>query len=71
MKAVRKVRNKDLVLPLVLGLHFWDSSGKPRTKTVSFDETAGYRSCGSPLELCSMWSLRVTNFAQQVRRRIG
>ena len=27
-----KVRNKDLVLPLVLEWHFWDSSGKPRTK---------------------------------------
>ena len=40
-------------------------------KTGSFDETAGYRSCRSPLELCSMWSLRVTNFAQQVRRRSG
>ena len=31
VKAVHKVRNKDLVLPLVLGWHFWDSSGKPRT----------------------------------------
>ena len=40
-------------------------------KTGSFDETAGYRSCRSPLKLCSMWSLRVTNFAQQVRRRSG
>ena len=30
VKAVHKVRNKDLVLPLVLGWH-WDSSGKPRT----------------------------------------
>ena len=32
VKAVHKVRNKDLVLPLVLGWHFWDSFGKPRTK---------------------------------------
>ena len=40
-------------------------------KTGSFDETAGYRSCRSPLEQCSMWSLRVTNVAQQVRRRSG
>ena len=40
-------------------------------KTGSFNETAGYRSCRSPLELSSMWSLRVTNFTQQVRRRIG
>ena len=40
-------------------------------KTGSFDETAGYRSCRSPLELCSMWSLRVTTFAQQARRRSG
>ena len=32
MKAVHKVRNKDLVLTLVLGWHFWDSFGKPRTK---------------------------------------
>ena len=39
--------------------------------TGSFDETAGYRSCRSPLELCSMWSLRVTNFAQHARRRSG
>ena len=40
-KAVNKVRNKDLVLPLVLGLHFWDSSGKPRTKpTVSMKRQA-------------------------------
>ena len=31
LKAVHKVRNKDLVLALVLGWHFWDSSGKPRT----------------------------------------
>ena len=27
------------------------------------------RSCRSPLELCSMWSLRVTSFAQQARKR--
>ena len=41
VKAVHKVRNKDLVLPLVLGLHFWDSSGKPRTKpTVSMKRQA-------------------------------
>ena len=41
VKAVNKVRNKDLVLPLVLGLHFWDSSGKPRTKpTVSMKRQA-------------------------------
>ena len=39
--------------------------------TGSFDETAGYRSCKSPLELCSMWSLRVANFAQHARRRSG
>ena len=39
--------------------------------TGSFDETAGYRSCRSPLELCFMWSLRVTNFGQQARRRSG
>ena len=26
LKAVHKVRNKDLVLSLVLGWHFWDSS---------------------------------------------
>ena len=31
VKAVHKVRNKDLVLPIVLGWQFWDSSGKPRT----------------------------------------
>ena len=31
VKAVHKIRNKDLVLPLVLGWHFWDSSGKRRT----------------------------------------
>ncbi|CAH3030575.1 unnamed protein product [Porites evermanni] len=31
MKAVHKIRNKDLVHPLVLGWHFWDSSSKPRT----------------------------------------
>ena len=31
VKTVHKVRNKDLVLPLVLWWHFWDSSGKPRT----------------------------------------
>ena len=31
VKTVHKVRNKDLVLPLVLGWHFWDSSGKSRT----------------------------------------
>ena len=37
--------------------------------TGSFDETAGYRSCKSPLELCSMWSPRVANFAQHARRR--
>ena len=37
--------------------------------TGSFDETAGYRSWRSPLELCSIWSLRVTNFAQHARRR--
>ena len=46
---------------------FWQAENK----TGSFDETAGYRSCRSALELCSMWSLRVTNFAQQVRRRSG
>ena len=39
--------------------------------TASFDETAGYRSCRSPLELCFMWSLRTTNFGQQARRRSG
>ena len=39
--------------------------------TGSFDETAGYRSCRSPLGLCSMWSLGVTNFAQYARRRSG
>ena len=39
--------------------------------TGSFDETAGYRSWRSPLELCSMWSLRVTKFAQHARRRSG
>ena len=27
------------------------------------------RSCRSPLELCSVWSLRVTSFAQQARKR--
>ena len=32
VKAVHKVRNKDLVLPIVLGWQFWDSSGKPRTR---------------------------------------
>ena len=32
VKAVHKVRNMDLVLPLELGWHFWDSSGKLRTK---------------------------------------
>ena len=31
VKAVHKVRNKDLVLPLVLGWHFGNSSSKPRT----------------------------------------
>ena len=31
VKAVHKVRNKDLVLPIVLGWHFWDSYGKART----------------------------------------
>ena len=39
--------------------------------TGSFDETAGYRSCRSPLQLCSMWSLRVADFAQHARRRGG
>ena len=27
VKAVHKVRNKDLVLPLVFGWHLWNSSG--------------------------------------------
>ena len=58
VKDVHKVRNKDLVLPL--GAEYI---------TGSFDETAGYRSCRSPLEICSMWSLRVTNFTQHARRR--
>ena len=71
VKAVHKVRNKDLVLPLVLGWHFWDSSPQAENKTGSFDETAGYRTCRFPQKLCSMWSLRVTNFARQVRRRSG
>ena len=71
VKAVHKVRNKDLVLPLVLGWHFWGSSPQAENKTGSFDETAGYRSCRSPLELCFMWSLRVTNFGQQACRRSG
>ena len=31
VKTVHKVRNKDLVLPLELGWHFWESSGKRRT----------------------------------------
>ena len=31
VKAVHKVRNKDLVLPIVLGWHLWDSYGKART----------------------------------------
>ena len=31
VKAVHKVLNKDLVLPLVPVWHFWDSSRKPRT----------------------------------------
>ena len=31
VKAVQKVRNKDLVPPLVLGWRLWDSSGKSRT----------------------------------------
>ena len=31
VKDVHKVHNKDLVLPLVLGWHFWDSSGKRST----------------------------------------
>ena len=31
VKTVHKVRNKDLVLPLMLGWHFWDRTGKRRT----------------------------------------
>ena len=34
VKAVHNVRNMDLVLPLELGWHFWDSSSKLRTKPV-------------------------------------
>ena len=36
VKAMHKVRNKHLVLPLVLGWHFWDSYGNPRTKPAVF-----------------------------------
>ena len=38
--------------------------------TGSFDETVEYRSCRSPLELCSMWSLRVTNVVVDVYREV-
>ena len=49
-----KVRNKDLVLPLVLGWHLWDMQFRQAENiTGSFDETAGYVPCGRLEELNS------------------
>ena len=69
VKAVQKVRNKDLVLPLMLWMALLGQFRKAENITGSSNETAGCWKCRSPLELCSMWSLRVTSFAQQARRR--
>ena len=66
-----KVRNKDLSTSSCAWMALLGQFREAENKTGSFNETAGYRSCRSPLELSSMWSLRVTNFTQQVRRRSG
>ena len=71
VKAVDKVRNKDLVLPLGIGWYLWDSSGKPRTcwLAVPMKRQAAEVVVISPLELCSMWSLRVTKDLMKVQQR--
>ena len=53
VKAVHKVRNKDLVLPFVLGwwMALLGQFRQAEDITGSFDEAAGYRSGRSPLEL--------------------
>ena len=70
---MHKVRNKDLVLPFVLGwwMALLGQFRQAEDITGSFDEAAGHRSGRSPLELCSMWLLIVTNFTQHARRRSG
>ena len=72
MKAVHKVRNKDLVRTSSCAwMALLGQFREAENITGSFDETAGYRSCRSPLELRSMWLLIATNFTKHARRRSG
>ena len=72
MKAVHKVRNKDLVRTSSCAwMALLGQFRQAEYITGSFDETAGYRSCRSSLELCSMWLLIATNFTQHARKLSG